>query len=38
MSGNGDLGHTSGGTALRGWAAGMEVASAQAVMRCPVPE
>ena len=35
---NGDLRHTSGGTVLRRPAVGMEMASAQPVMRCPVPE
>src|SRR6516165_304935 len=35
---NGDLRHTSGGTALRWRAVGIEMASAQPVMRCRVAE
>ena len=35
---NGDLRHTSGGTALRRRPVGIEMASAQSVMRCPVLE
>ena len=38
VSVKGDLRHTSGETALRAWAMGMEMGSAGPVMRCPVPE